>query len=75
MLFERLIVYETWERLEEIDPRVAMHWVWGGRSARQGGAAVQAQTSFRRRANTSNDYHPGFNHLVRGNCTLSVSRS
>jgi hypothetical protein len=65
MLFERRVVCETWERLVEIDPRVAMHWVWGGKSPRQGGRDMQALASFRRLENTSNNWHPSLNHMVR----------
>ncbi|KAI0711314.1 hypothetical protein C8Q76DRAFT_797631 [Earliella scabrosa] len=64
MLFERRVVYETWELLEDIDPSIAMHWVWGGKSGRQGGPLSQAQTSFRRPINSTNDFHPDVGHLL-----------
>ena len=64
MLFERRVVYETWELLEDIAPSIAMHWVWGGKSGRQGGPLSQAQTSFRRPINSTNDFHPDVGHLV-----------
>lgn len=74
MLFERRVVYETWELLENIDPSITMHWVWGGKSGRQGGKSNQAQTSFRRAANSTNDFHPELGHLVRGDShIMSVS--
>ncbi|KAI9063517.1 alpha beta-hydrolase [Trametes sanguinea] len=65
MLFERRVIYETWELLDKIHPSIAMHWVLGGKSARPGSQAIQAQTSFRRAANSTNDYHPELGHMVR----------
>ncbi|KAI8985021.1 Alpha/beta hydrolase family-domain-containing protein [Trametes punicea] len=64
MLFERRVVYETWELLESIPPSITMHWVWGGKSTRSGSQSIQAQTSFRRAANSTNDYHPKLGHMV-----------
>ncbi|OSD08149.1 alpha beta-hydrolase [Trametes coccinea BRFM310] len=64
MLFERRVIYETWELLDKIHPSIAMHWVLGGKSARPGSQAIQAQTSFRRAANSTNDYHPELDHML-----------
>lgn len=64
MYFERRVVYETWELLEDIDKSIPMHWVWGGRSGRQGNQSVLAQTTFRRKLNSTNDYHSHVGHLV-----------
>ncbi|PCH38982.1 hypothetical protein WOLCODRAFT_21287 [Wolfiporia cocos MD-104 SS10] len=62
MLFERRSVYETWELLNEIDSRIWLHWIWGGRSERTGGPTIQAQTSYRRLGSCSNDYHDELRH-------------
>ncbi|PCH35875.1 alpha/beta-hydrolase [Wolfiporia cocos MD-104 SS10] len=62
MLFERRSVYETWELLNEIDSRIWLHWIWGGKSERTGGPKIQAQTSYRRLGNCSNDYHSELRH-------------
>lgn len=64
MLFERRMVYETWELLERIPSTIAMHWVWGGKSGRSGGQHIQAQTSYRRVQNSTNDFHPNLGHMV-----------
>lgn len=70
MLFERRMVYETWELLEKIPANIAMHWVWGGESGRSGSQAIQAQTSFRRAQNSTNDFHPSLGHMV--SATLAI---
>ena len=64
MLFDRRISYEAWERLPEIPVHIPLHWVWGGGSKRQGGPELQAQTSYRRPGNTTNDFHPGVGHML-----------
>lgn len=63
-MVERAIVYETWEMLTRIDPKIAIHWVWGGKSERSGGPIVQQQTTYRRPLNCSNNFIPGVGHMV-----------
>lgn len=69
MLYERVVVYETWEMLDRIHTRTPMHWSWAGNS-RAGSAAVQAQISWRRAQHSTNDVHPEFGHMV---CVLILA--
>lgn len=64
MLFERANVYETWQMLADINPNTPLHWIWGGKSKRGGGADVQTQTTFRHPGLNSNAWYPGIDHLV-----------
>lgn len=64
MLFERSNVYESWQMLADINPNTPLHWIWGGKSQRGGGADVQTQTTFRHPGLNSNVWHPGIDHLV-----------
>lgn len=64
MLFERLVVYETWELLSEVSPNIPIHWIWGGKSERTGGPIARVQTTYRRPENSSNDFFPEIGHMV-----------
>ena len=64
MLFERRVVYETWELLAQVNPEMPLHWIWGGKSMRGGGPIIQAQTTYRHSGKNSNDWHPDVDHLV-----------
>lgn len=67
MLFERSIVYEAWDLLAELNPEVPLHWVWGGKSRRGGGRAMQAQTSYRHPGKNTTVWFEDVDHLVSNN--------
>ena len=64
MLLTRRVLYEAWEILERVDPRIALHWVWGGLNERTWDVDSQAQTSWRRPQNCSNSFYTNAGHLV-----------
>ncbi|KAF8588338.1 hypothetical protein K439DRAFT_652977 [Ramaria rubella] len=62
---EWLAPYEAWTGLENLDPRVSLHWIMSGDTNKlTGGFATTQMTVWRRAVNTTNVRLPGVGHLI-----------